>query len=596
MARHNALLNRLSAVETLGATTIIFADKTGTLTENRMTVTRLALTTGGEADIEVHFESDRVEFLQQEKTLKVSNHHGLREALETGVLCNNASLDEQEDDKATAVGDPLEVALLEMGSEAGMKRSTLLESMPEVREEAFDPQLKMMATFHQEDDHKRVAVKGAPEAVIEACVQMRTDDGSREMNEEEKKKWLQKNDKLAEEGLRVLGLAAKEVGSKDVQPYDNLVFLGLVGLLDPPRKEVAAAMSSCREAGIRAIMVTGDQAVTARNVGRSVGLVEEKDPVVVEGKELESPEKLSEEQKSSFLEADIFARVSPKQKLDLIELHQRDGAVVAMTGDGVNDAPALKKADIGVAMGQRGTQVAREAADMVLKDDSFATIVVAVEQGRAIFENIRKFILFLLSGNAGEIMIVAIALLAGAPLPILPLQILYLNMIGDVFPALALGVGKGDPSKMVYPPRDPGEPILAGFHWFAVFSYGLVIAVAVLGSFALALHWLQVETAHAVTISFLTLAFARLWHVFNMRDPESSILWNDVTRNPFVWGALALCIGLLLIAVYLPVLSDVLDLVNPEKAGWSLIVVMSMVPLLIGQLVKVRPVRKLFKS
>jgi Ca2+-transporting ATPase len=252
-----------------------------------------------------------------------------------------------------------------------------------VREEAFDQQVKMMATFHQEDNRHRVAVKGAPEAVIKACTHLRTENGSRDMVEQEKKKWLQKNDELAEEGLRVLGLAVKKVDNKNAQPYDDLIFLGLVGLLDPPRKDVPAAMASCREAGIRAIMVTGDQAVTARDVGRSVGLVENKDPVVVQGKELESPEGLSEEKKSFFLKADIFARVNPKQKLDLIELHQRNGAVVAMTGDGVNDAPALKKADIGVAMGQRGTQVAREAADMVLKDDAFGTIVVAEEESAA---------------------------------------------------------------------------------------------------------------------------------------------------------------------------------------------------------------------
>jgi Ca2+-transporting ATPase len=599
MARHNALLNRLSAVETLGATTVIFTDKTGTLTENRMSVSRLALAVRGadSPDIEVNFKADAVEFVQQGKGVQVSDHQGLREALEIGVLCNNAGLVAAQPDKGwTAVGDPLEVALLQVGSETGMERSTLLESVPEVREEAFDQQIKMMATFHQEDNRHRVAVKGAPEAVIEACAHLRTEDGSRDMDEREKEKWLQKNDELAQEGLRVLGLAAKEVDSKKAQPYDNLVFLGLVGLLDPPRKDVPAAMASCREAGIRAIMVTGDQAVTARKVGRSVGLIENKDPVVVQGKELQSPEELSEEQKSFFLGADIFARVSPKQKLDLIELHQRNGAVVAMTGDGVNDAPALKKADIGVAMGQRGTQVAREAADMVLKDDAFATIVVAVEQGRAIFENIRKFILFLLSGNVGEIMIVACALLIGAPLPILPLQILYLNMIGDVFPALALGVGKGDPGKISQAPRDPGEPILTGFHWYVIFSYGFVIGVAVLGSFALALDWLHMETSHAVTIAFLTLAFARLWHVFNMRDPESNMIWNDVTRNPFVWGALAICIGLLLIGVYLPVLSGVLDLVNPGATGWSLIITASMVPLLVGQLVKVRPMRKLARG
>lgn len=286
------------------------------------------------------------------------------------------------------------------------------------------------------------------------------------------------------------------------------------------------------------------------------------------------------------MQVPIFARVSPKTKLDLIDLHQQHGAIVAMTGDGVNDAPALKKADIGVAMGGRGTQVAKEAADMVLTDDSFNTIVLAVEQGRTIFGNIRKFIIFLLSGNVSEILLVALAWLANAPLPLLPLQILYLNMIGDVFPALALGVGKGNPAEMRRPPRDPREPILTRQHWYVISGYGILIAVVVLGIFALALKRFDMSTELAVTISFLTLAFARLWHVFNMRDKQTGWLRNDITRNPLIWSALALCIALLLLAVYIPGLAAVLRLANPGKTGWFMIIGGSLVPLLIGQLLK----------
>jgi Ca2+-transporting ATPase len=408
------------------------------------------------------------------------------------------------------------------------------------------------------------------------------------MKPEHKKHWISCNNRLAEAGLRVLGMAVKTAETPDAEPYENLTFLGLLGLLDPPRREVAGAIKSSKDAGIRLIMVTGDQAITAKSIGHSVGLIEEEDTEVIYGKDLSSPDDMSKEDRSKLLRTEIFTRVNPRQKLDIIALHQQNGAVVAMTGDGVNDAPALKKADIGIAMGRRGTQVAREAADMVLEDDALNTIVVAVEQGRAIFDNIRKFILFLLSGNVAEIMIVAFALLVGAPLPILPLQILYLNMIGDVFPALALGVGKGDQSKMNLPPRNPKESILTRQHWYAIGGYGLIIALAVLGAFAVALNWLHLETREAVSISFLTLAFARLWHVFNMRDPDSALLRNDVSRNPFVWGALALCAALLLAAVYLPGLSLVLKLVDPGTGGWSLILGMSLLPLLIGQLVKLR--------
>jgi Ca2+-transporting ATPase len=333
-------------------------------------------------------------------------------------------------------------------------------------------------------------------------------------------------------------------------------------------------------------MVTGDQPATARHIGQTLGLTEEGGGQVIYGKDLKDLEDLSPEEKNEILRAPVFARVSPEQKLDIIGVHQKKGSVVAMTGDGVNDAPALKKADIGVAMGRRGTEVAKEAADMVLKDDAFETILIAIEQGRAIFNNIRKFILFLLSGNVAEIMIVAAAMLAGAPLPILPLQILYLNMIGDVFPALALGVGPGDPADMKRPPRDPAEPVLTSGHWLGIGGWGLLIAFPVLGSLAVALNWLNMGERQAVTVSFLTLAFARLWHVFNMRDRASGLLKNEVTRNPFIWAALGGCTALLVAAVYVPGLSLVLQTVRPGASGWLLIFAISLVPLMIGQLVK----------
>jgi Ca2+-transporting ATPase len=367
------------------------------------------------------------------------------------------------------------------------------------------------------------------------------------------------------------------------EPYEGLTFLGLFGLLDPPREDVKQAISTCKEAGIKVVMVTGDQAATARNIAVSLGLAEKSKAQVVEGKNLKPAEELAGADRKNLLDTLIFSRVTPEQKLDLIGLHRDNGSIVAMTGDGVNDAPALKKADIGIAMGLRGTQVAREAADMVLKDDAFKTIVLAIEQGRAIFDNIRKFIVFLLSGNVAEIMIVAAAMLLGAPLPILPLQILYLNMIGDVFPALALGVGKGDASKMYHPPRDSKEPIVTNRHWFRIGGYGLLIALPVLGVFIMALNLFHMEQAQAVTISFLALAFSRLWHVFNMRDRGSAFLRNDISSNPFVWAALALCTGLLLAAVYVPGLSVVLDMKHPGATGWALIFGVSLIPWLMGQ-------------
>jgi Ca2+-transporting ATPase len=362
---------------------------------------------------------------------------------------------------------------------------------------------------------------------------------------------------------------------------------------DPVRDEVASAIGDCRGAGINIVMVTGDQPETARSIGRKAGLISDEENQVIGGDRLNDSEELSAGSCRELLETKIFSRVTPEQKLNLIELHQKDNQIVAMTGDGVNDAPALKKADIGVAMGQRGTQVAQEAADMVLKDDAFNTIVTAIQQGRAIFENIRKFILFLLSGNVGEILIVAVAILSGWPLPLLPLQILYLNMIGDVFPALALAVGSGDPMSMRQPPRDPNEPIITRRHWLAIGGYGALITVCVLIAYALAFHWLGADTDRAVTVSFLTLAFARLWHVFNMRAPGTSLLRNPITTNPFVWGALVLCAGLLLGGVYVPGLSSILVLVDPGSLGWMLIIGFSLLPLIFGQILKqVQPALK----
>lgn len=569
MARRNALINRLSAVETLGATTVICTDKTGTLTENRMHLESLELTSGTVP-------------LGKEKEEGTKSRELLQRALEVGVLCNNASRNEQE---GGGVGDPLEVALLEAGTRKGIDRAGLLEQFPEVREEAFSSETLMMATVHRTDSGFRVAVKGAPEAVLKVCTTLAGEERDGGFSDAERKRWIDRNREMAAAGLRVLALAEKETSSRDDDPYADLTLIGLAGLWDPPRQAVEASLENCRQAGIRVIMVTGDHPETAGAVAEAVGL--RTDHIEVKsGEELEEPDNLGEQDRRKLLEAVIFARVDPKQKLSLIALHQEAGDIVAMTGDGINDAPALKKADIGIAMGQRGTQVAREAADMVLRDDDFSTIVNAVYHGRIIFGNIRKFIFFLLSGNVSEILIITLAALANAPLPLLPLQILYLNLIGDVFPAFALGVGEGSRSVMEEPPRDPDEPILTRAYWLAIGGYAAVITVSVLGCFALALTHYGMDQAQAVTVAFLSLSLARLSHVFNMRDTGSKLIRNEVTSNPYIWAALAICLGLLAAAFYIPILRNVLGLVSPGAAGWWLILAGGILPLLVGQVVK----------
>lgn len=584
MAERNALINRLSAVETLGATNVILTDKTGTLTENRMTVTRIALETG-EVSLSGQGLDTQGKFSLNGEQIDPQEHDLVRRTLEVGVLCNNATLPEGEPPEESTVGDPTEIALLVAGEKAGLRREALLEDAPEVREVAFDTDTKMMATFHQNEQAVRVAVKGAPEAVLDSSHRLLTGEGPRDLSEDERKRWREKSTQLARDGLRVLAMAQKEVDQPEAEPYQELTFLGVVGLLDPPREDVQAAIDSCREAGIKVIMVTGDQPETARNVGASVGLHEpEEEERIVRGREFEEVGADDRSSSADLLETPIFARVTPRQKLDLVAAYQEEGAIVAMTGDGVNDAPALKKADIGIAMGRRGTQVAREAADMVLKDDAFSTIVVAVEQGRVIFSNIRKFVLYLLSCNMSEIAVISLATLASAPLPIRPLQILFLNLVTDVFPALALGVGEGEEAVMGRPPRDPEEPVLTRRHWGLIGGYSLLISAAVLIAFAAAYLWLDLGEQTSVSVSFLTLASAQLWHVFNMRTPGSSILNNEVTRNPYVWGALALCAGLLAAAVYFPPLASVLDVVRPGRQGWALALGLSLAPLVIGQI------------
>ncbi len=587
MAKRNALINKLSSVETLGATSVIISDKTGTLTENQMTVTDITLS-GGKINVTGEGLESTGEFNWREEESGDPMTGSLRQLLRVGVLCNNASITYDNEDVIETVGEPMEIALKIAGRKAGMVQGDLDEEMPEVKEVAFDQETKKMATIHRMGDGRfYYAVKGSPEAILESAQHIHTSEGVRDFSEERREKWASLNEETANRGLRVIGIAYKESDSLDDSPYEDLVLLGLVGLMDPPREEVRPAIQACKKAGVRVIMATGDHGATAREIAKAVGIeVPEDEKGYVLGRELKDLDQVSGETRRHYLRTNIFARVEPEQKLDLINLHQQEGEIVAMTGDGVNDAPALKKADIGVAMGQRGTQVAKEAADMVLEDDFFGTIVKAVEQGRTIFNNIRKFVLYLLSCNISEIMVVTLASVLAMPLPVLPLQILFLNLVTDVFPALALGMGEGDPNLMEEAPRDKAEPIMTQQHWVSLGIYGLLIMIAVLLGMNFVLNNLGFNESRATTISFLILAFAQLWHVFDMRENGTSLIRNGVTQNPFVWYALLICIGLLLLAVYVPFLADLLSLQNPGWLGWLVIAGASFAPMFIGQLLK----------
>lgn len=583
MAKRNVLIERLSAVETLGATTVIFVDKTGTVTENRMSVVQILLSEG-EAEVAKTDSDLPSPFTMNGAPIDIGAMPAFRAALQVAVLCNNASLDETgaAGEGAMGVGDPMELALLTAGRKAGLERKELLSEMPEVREEAFTTGSKMMATFHLKDDSYLVAVKGAPEAVISCCDKVITGTRTTPLDESARKEWLRRNERAAGDGLRLIALAFRTADAAESDPYTSLTLIGLAALLDPLRQDVAQAVADTRSAGVDVIMLTGDHAATAKKIAFEAGLISEKETAVVELNVLPPVESMSDKEYARLMNAKVFARISPEAKLGLVALYQKAGAIVAMTGDGVNDAPALKKADIGIAMGQRGTQVAREAAAMVLKDDAFPSIVTAMRQGRIIFGNIQKFVVYLMSCNIAEIMVIALAVVSGLPLPLLPLQILYLNLVTDVFPAFALGIGEGDRDVMHRPPRNPQEAIIGLPQWTLIATYGLIITLATLAAFVLALDWLKLGREEAVTVSFLTLSLAQMWHVFNMKAPQSSLFVNDVTRNLWVWAALSLSLGLVLIAVHLPVLSSILALSPLSPEAWALVILASTFPVLVA--------------
>lgn len=595
MARRNALVNRLAAVETLGATSVILTDKTGTLTENRMRVSTLWLP--GEA---VELDALAVAS-QQGKELSPELHH----ALTLAALCVTAELapngfvngssqlapvnsqsstnTTDAENETNGVGDPMELALLTAARAAGIERPDLLKTMPEVAQVAFDSETRLMASTHRKGEGHLVVVKGAPGAVLDNSTMVGATDPV-QLTEDAREEWLTRNRQLAGRGLRVLALAYKNGTSESTltNPYQQLTFVGLIGLADPPRQGVKAVLEQCGRAGIRVIMATGDQATTARAIAEQVGLPDA--DRVLDGAAVSTLLQANSVSQSELLSASVLARVAPEQKLDLVKLHQQAGNVVAMTGDGVNDAPALRRADIGVAMGQRGTEVAREAADMVLLDDAFSTIVAAVKEGRVIFDNIRAFVVYLLSCNLSEILVIGIAGVMGYPLPLLPLQILFLNLVTDVFPALALGTGRGDARILSRPPRPRTEPLLARRHWNGVVGYGALLTVTTLGAFVYSLG--LYGTSGAVTVAFLSLALGQVWHVFNMRDPGSSLVNNQVTRNRWIWAATIFCTALLALAVAIPPVRQILSIELLDATGWMIVVAAGLAPMLLGQVGK----------
>jgi Ca2+-transporting ATPase len=581
MAKQNAVVRRLQAVETLGSTSIICSDKTGTLTQNRMTVREYLLADGGRV-------------LPGELRSPQKNDL-LERAIRATVLCNEASLTAG----SRAIGDPTETALLVAAEEMEVDVSRLRAAYPKILEIPFDAGSKRMTTVHRDPASGCFAVlKGAPACVLDACTTYAHNSSSVvNLNDEQRARFLGANEELADRALRVLGLADKRVdragdpltdGSLpelevDGQLKGGYTFLGLVGMIDPPRPEVPEAIEQARRAGIRVVMLTGDQVNTARAIARELRLNGDQEPLALHARELENvnEDRLVELART----ANVFARVSPEDKLRIVGALVQSGEVVAVTGDGINDAPALKRASIGVAMGERGTEAAKEAADVVLADDNFATILKAVEGGRTVYSNITKFVHMMFSHNVAEVLVIFLSIAAGWPLPLLPLQILWMNLVTDVFPALALAVEPAAPDVMRRPPRTPRSSLLSRELLLLITWQAVLLAVIVLSVYAWAIDAYGAG-AHARTVALMSIIGVQLGHMFNCRSRTRSA-FEGLFRNPFIWAATAMVIALQLMAVYVRPIARALNTTRLTSTDWLLAGACILAPVLFVELIKV---------
>jgi Ca2+-transporting ATPase len=576
MLRRHALIRKLPAVETLGSVTVICSDKTGTLTENRMTATVLDV-----ADHTVELAGGSPTSTQPGSDGGTQPAAGEDPAvtllLAGGTLCNDALLEQDEDDGFVAIGDPTEGALVVAAAREGMKKPELEASLPRIREVPFDSRRKRMTTVHEVvspsgsetwetllsssngggDGAPYVAfTKGAVDSLLEISSHVWSGDGRVEaLGEEWRERISAANERLAGDGVRVLGVGLRRLQGLD-GPGDelerDLTFVGMVGMIDPPRPEAKDAVETCQRAGIRPVMITGDHPLTAGYIATELGILE--DRRVLMGRDLANIS--GDELKGLVEEVPVYARVSPENKLSIVEALREKGHIVAMTGDGVNDAPALKKADIGVAMGVTGTDVSKEAADMVLTDDNFATIVAAVEQGRVIYDNIRKFIKYLLTSNSGEILVMLMGPFVGLGLPLVPLQILWINLVTDGLPALAVSAEPAERGTMRRPPRPPGESVFARGLGRHILWVGALMALV---SLATGVWYSQVEPEIWQTMLFTTLTLSQLAHVMAIRAGDESLFSVGLLSNkPLLW-AVALTFVLQLVAIYAPFFQGFLE-------------------------------------
>lgn len=596
MIKRKAIVRKLPSVETLGCASVICSDKTGTLTQNKMTVTHLWL--GGKL-MEVSGEgyTPRGEIRWEGKPADVRKDQMLRRLLQSAALCNNARLIQEatapakgkkekgseEEGEWRIAGDPTEGALVVLASKAGLSPASLDGLYRRVKEFPFDSERKRMSVLLEHQGGRLVFAKGAPDMLLDKCSYILWEDKVIPFTGTLRQKVMAANEGMAKSALRVLGFAYKEIKpSEHCEDSDaaeqNLVFVGLSGMIDPPRREVREAISTCRKAGIKTVMITGDHQTTAEAIARQLGMLPQ-NGLVLNGTQLAA---MSDEQLEKRVEdIYVYARVSPEHKLRIVKALQKKGHVVAMTGDGVNDAPAIKAADIGISMGINGTDVSKEASALILSDDNFATIVAAIEEGRGIYENIRKFIRYLLASNVGEILTMFLAMMMGLPLPLVPIQILWVNLVTDGLPAMALGVDQAEKDLMQHKPRAAKESIFSRRLGWKIISRGIVIGVCTLGAF-----WITLQTGpdgdadtlmKAQTVAFATLVAAQLIHVFDCRSSRS-IFHRNIFQNKALVFAVLSSLALMLAVMYIDPLQPIFKTVDLGLKEWILALVAAGIP------------------
>ncbi|MDH6672736.1 Ca2+-transporting ATPase [Paenibacillus sp. LBL] len=596
MIKRKAIVRKLPSVETLGCASVICSDKTGTLTQNKMTVTQVWL---GGRSLEVTGQGydPTGQILHRGKPVELRSDQGLRRLLQISGLCNNAEIYENvqeemrnkrksKEEPAAAAwelkGDPTEGALLTLSSKMGLNRSSLNSVYQRDKEFPFDSERKLMSVIVSHQGGRLLCTKGAPDVLLDACTYIMWDGNIVPLTGTLRQKVLAANEGMASDALRVLGLAYRDLRSYDKpetekEAESQLIFVGLAGMIDPPRREVRDAIATCRRAGIKTVMITGDHRTTAEAIAAQLGILP-RNGLSMSGQELARLD--DKELDAKVDQTFVYARVSPEHKLRIVKSLQRKGHVVAMTGDGVNDAPAIKAADIGIAMGITGTDVTKEASSLVLSDDNFSTIVSAIEEGRSIYENIRKFIRYLLASNVGEILTMFFATMLGLPLPLVPIQILWVNLVTDGLPAMALGVDQPEKDLMEHKPRGAKENIFARRLGWKIISRGILIGLCTLGAFWVTLRIAPndpAQLAKAQSVAFATLVMAQLIHVFDCRSSRSIFHRNPLQNKALVLAVLS-SILLMLGVMYIEALQPIFKTVPLGLKEWALTLVAAGIP------------------